>query len=405
MSNVFQKADKIAGVGLGLLQRQVVLPNLFRNRFGIADFRGAKGDVVNVKRPALLRARDAGFRTRNTIVIDDLITSRIQVKLDRYPYSGVGLSDEELTLDVVDYGQEVTAPQARALAEDFENTVATVLAGANYVFEVNYAPAGSGDITDPRKVAIEARKLLNGANVPSSGRYWIVGADVSASIASFEKLLDVDTSGLPEALREGVVGRLAGFTIVESNALGAEESYFVHDSAVALAFVAPAAPKGATSAGIAVEGGLAVRQLFDYDADTLSDRSILSVFTGGAIVTDPEIDETTGTVRVVAGEPQMEFYRAVKVNYGASTSKAVWTLTYTGTVSGGTFTMTVDGETTGNVAFGATNADIATALNNLDGVAGVKVTGTTTKTVTFLGDALFSAEDANITGGGTIVAS
>ncbi|MBK7186933.1 MAG: hypothetical protein IPH85_13635 [Ignavibacteria bacterium] len=64
MSNVFQKADKIAGVGLGLLQRQVVLPNLFRNRFGIADFRGAKGDVVNVKRPALLRARDAGFRTQ-----------------------------------------------------------------------------------------------------------------------------------------------------------------------------------------------------------------------------------------------------------------------------------------------------------------------------------------------------
>lgn len=320
MANIFQKAEKIAAVGLGVLQRQIVLPNLFRSRYGITDFKGAKGDVINVKRPPILRARDAGFRTRNALVMDDLIQARIQVPLNKYPYSGVQLSDEELTLDIENYGQEVTVPQARALAEDFEETVASVLAGATYVHSVAFK-VGDAATGDPRKVAIEARKKLNSSNVPAAGRYWIVGADVSAAIASFDKLLDVDTSGLPEAVREGVVGRLAGFTIVESNALAPTASYFVHDSAVALAYVAPAPPKGATSSGVAAEGGLAVRQLFDYDANALADRSIMSVFTGGAVVTDPKLD-TDGRIKVTAGAPVMEFVRAVKVTFTPAGSGA-----------------------------------------------------------------------------------
>lgn len=310
MAHIFEKAEKIAGVALGILQRQIVLPSLFSNRYGIADFKGAKGDVVNVKRPAILVAQDAGFRDRNPIVYQDLVQSRIQVALDRYPIVPVQLSDEELTLDIENYAQDVTAPQVRALVEDFENTVAGTLAGATYVHEVEYAEG----VDDPRKVAIEARKLLNQSNVPASGRYWIVGSEVSAAIAKFDKLLDVNTAGLPEAVREGIVGRLAGFTIVESNALDGDESYFVHNSALALAFVAPAAPKGATSSGIAIEGGLTVRQLFDYDSDTLHDRSILGVFTGGAVVTDPKIG-ADGKVVMASGKPVMEFVRAVKVTF------------------------------------------------------------------------------------------
>lgn len=102
----------------------------------------------------------------------------------------------------------------------------------------------------------------------------------------------------------------------------------------------------------------------------------------------------------------MDFFRAVKVTYGSQGSdKSTWTLTYSGTVSGGTFTLTVDGDTTPAIAFDATNAQIAAALNDLDGIAGVKVSGTTAKTVKFTEDVLFSAEDAAITGGGTIIAS
>lgn len=397
MAHIFEKAEKIAGVALGILQRTIVLPNLFSNRYGIADFKGAKGDVVNVKRPAILVAQDAGFRDRNPIVYQDLVQSRIQVKLSRYPIVPVQLSDEELTLDIENYSQDVTVPQVRALVEDFENTIADTLGAATFVHEVNYAPGA-----DPRKIAIQARKLLNDSNVPANGRYWIVGSEVSAEIASFDKLLDVDTSGLPEAVREGVVGRLAGFTIVESNALDGDESYFVHNSALALAYVAPAAPKGATSSAIAIEGGLSVRQLFDYDSDTLHDRSILGVFTGGTVVTDPQIGDD-GLVVQSGGEVQMEFIRAVKVNFGAANTAEsdTWTLANTGTVSGGTFTLSVDGEATEPIAFDATNPVIRDAVNELDGVAGANVTGTSTKTITFQKTVIVTANSAAITGGGS----
>lgn len=400
MAHIFEKAEKIAAVGLGLLQRMIVLPNLFTSRYGISDFKGAKGDVVNIKRPAILKAQDAGFRSRNAIVYQDLVQSRIQVALDRYPISPVQLSDEELTLDIENFAQDVTAPQVRALVEDFEKTVAGVLSGATYVHEVAY---GGTSTDDPRKVAIQARKLLNQSNVPASGRYWIVGSEVSAAISSYEKLLDVDTAGLPEAVREGVVGRLAGFTIVESNALGGEESYFVHNSAVALAYVAPAAPKGATSSAIAIEGGLSVRQLFDYDSDTLHDRSILGVFTGGAVVTDPSVDEDGDVVLGGDGKPVMEFVRAVKVNFGAADTNesAKWTLASSGTVSGGTYTLTVDGAETGDIAFDASNTAIRDALNALPNVIGATVTGTTSKTITFQKAVLMSADSTNITGGGS----
>lgn len=397
MAHIFEKAEKIAGVALGILQRTIVLPNLFSNRYGIADFKGAKGDVVNVKRPAILVAQDAGFRDRNPIVYQDLVQSRIQVKLSRYPIVPVQLSDEELTLDIENYSQDVTVPQVRALVEDFENTIADTLGAATFVHEVNYAPGA-----DPRKIAIQARKLLNDSNVPANGRYWIVGSEVSAEIASFDKLLDVDTAGLPEAVREGVVGRLAGFTIVESNALDGDESYFVHNSALALAYVAPAAPKGATSSAIAIEGGLSVRQLFDYDSDTLHDRSILGVFTGGTVVTDPQIGDD-GLVVQSGGEVQMEFIRAVKVNFGAANTAEsdTWTMANTGTVSGGTFTLSVDGEATEPIAFDATNPVIRDAVNELDGVTGANVTGTTTKTITFQKTVIVTANSAAITGGGS----
>lgn len=315
MAHVFQKVDKLAAVALGLLRHEINLPNLFTNRYGIADFKGAKGDVVNVKRPAILKAQDAGFRSRNSIVFDDLIQSKIQVKLDRYPISPVALTDEELTLDIENFAQDVTAPQARALAEDWEGTVVKTLRDATYVHSVDYVGGEKADgAQDPRKVARHARKLLNSSDVPAGGRYWLVGADVAESIGNFDNLLDANTAGSAVTAIEGYVGRLAGFDIIESNALEGNESYFVHSSALALAFVAPVAPNGAKASATAVEGGISVRQLFDYDSDTLTDRSILGVFTGGTPVTDPKL-KADGTIQMTGGNPVMQFVRAVKVTF------------------------------------------------------------------------------------------
>ena len=84
MANVFEKGTKFAATALELLRRQVKAPGLFVNKFGRADFVGAAGDTINIKRPPLLRARDKGWRSANAIVVDDIVQSNIAVTLTKF---------------------------------------------------------------------------------------------------------------------------------------------------------------------------------------------------------------------------------------------------------------------------------------------------------------------------------
>lgn len=399
--NIFQKGQKFAGNALALLQREIKVPALFPNKYTLADFSGAEGDVVNVRRPAVLRARRKAWRGNDAIVVDRIVKTKIQVALKYHPYSAVHLSPEEATLDEVSYTRDIQAPQVRAILEDYEETVIDAIRAANFVLGVVFNPASSNPKeSDPRKVATRARKLFQDKNVPASGRYWFVGSSVSEEIASYEKLQDVDTSGLPEALRDGVVGKLSGFVIIEIPALDEDESYFVHESAVIPAAVAPVVPQGAAKGGgVAAGQGLAVTQVWDYDGDHMKDRSVVHAFTGASLVTDPEIGADGNIVLNDDDEAQMEFVRAIKVTFGASATPSVYTVQVTGTPTGGTFTLSVDGEATEPIAFNAANTDIAAALNALEGVSGVKVKGSGTKTVTFTENVALTGSGAGLTGG------
>jgi hypothetical protein len=291
------------------------------------------------------------------------------------------------------------------MLEFFEEVVTDTLAAADFVYEVSYDPTETTDlkIGDPRKVASRARKYFQDARVPTSGRYWLVGSGVGEAIRDFDKLLEVDTSGIPEALRDGVVTKLSGFIVVELDVLGENESYFVHESAVAIAAVAPVVPTGAKGGGSVAAQGLGITQIFDYDSAAAKDRSIVEAFCGASVVKDPEVNPDTGLIVLDgSGNPVMDFVRGIKVNFGEVVSGEghVWTSEITGIPTGGTWTLLVDGDETANIDWDATNAEIRDALNALDGVAGVKVTGTGTKTITFTEPVLLTADDA-LTGGTT----
>lgn len=318
--NIFTKGTKFAQTALALLRKTIKAPGLFTTKYGVADFRGAEGDVIGVKRPAVLAARRKEWRGDDKIVIDKLVNTKIQVELNEHVYSAVELSPEEETLDEVDYVRDVQAPQVDAVARDVAAVVVSALTGATFVNSVKFNPNSADPIeSDPRKVAIRARKLFQKAYVPATGRYWLVGADISEAIAGYEKLLDVDTAGIPEALRDGVVGRLGGFTIVELDELDPTASYFVHESAIAWVVVAPVVPNGvAKGGGVAAGNGIAVTQLWDYDSDYLRDRSIVHAFAGASPVTDPKTNADGTLVLDGDNKPTLQFVRGVKVTYSTT---------------------------------------------------------------------------------------
>lgn len=281
MPNAFEKAEKLTATFLGLLERNVLLANLVSRDAG-AEYTGAKNDTVNIKRPSRLAGAEQDLRADNSagITSENLNEWSIPVQLNRHVYSAVDLSDAELTLDVTDFGAQVLAPQAYSVTRRIEKLVAGALAGAPKAGDVYLGDRGA-----VRRALIEARKSLNKNDVPTVGRYAVIGTDVEASLLDDPNLVQVDQSGSSDVLREGTVGRLYGFTLVVSNDVAPGAIIAFHPSAYILVNRAPVVPASAQGASQSFEG-LSARVMRDYNSHTASDRSFVSSYVGIGEVTD-----------------------------------------------------------------------------------------------------------------------
>lgn len=293
MANVFIKPTVIAATALGLLQREIVLPAVVWTN-GLGDFAGAFNDTITVRIPARTTARRRTLRgtggARN-ITLDTLTENAVAVQLTEDIYSAVPVTDEELTLDIRDFGLQILTPQVRSVVEGLENDLAATIQGASYQTVVTVG-TGDGATFD---AIIDGRKALNVANVDMNDRVLVVGPGFEAALLKDPQFARFDHAGDSTAFRDATVGKVAGLNVVTSNALRSGEAYMFHRSAFILATRAPNVPDGAPFGSSQSAYGLGLRWLRDYDATTLSDRSIVDMFAGYAAVSDP----TVGFVRGV----------------------------------------------------------------------------------------------------------
>jgi hypothetical protein len=376
MANTFIKSTRIAAAALGLLEREIVLPGLVWRDAG-GDFAGAGGDTISIKVPSRTQARTRALRGSRPsasegdgiISMDALTETKVDVTLDTAVYSAVPVTDEELTLDIADFGSQILEPQVRAVAEGVENAVAAEMTGATYTTNLTF------DATDPYKTLIDAHVALNKSNIPRSERYVVAGADVEALILKSDHLARVDQSGSDAALRRAEMGRLANFPIYVSNALPANMAIAFHRTAFVLGMRAPVIPSGVKFGASQSNFGLAMRWLRDYDFRNVQDRSLVDTYIG------------TNTVADGANEAQ--------------------TVTITGAPTGGTFTLTYSGQTTAAIAYNASALVVQQRLVALSNVeeGGVSVTGSNggPYTVTFTSgqDVAQMTATSSLTGGTT----
>lgn len=288
MANTFLKPTVIARTALGLLERELVLPSLVW-RDAVADFAGAQGDTVTIRVPARMKARRMAMRDRtNPIVTDEVKETAVDVRLDTHTYHAVAVTDEELELDISDFGSQILQPQVRAIAEDIEDQVAERMRTAVYATTIAL------DMAKPEDSLVDAREALTKASVPVGERYAVLGADMEGVFLKSEALKRADTSGSDTALREAGLGRVRGFNTYVSTAIPANVGYCFHRSAFVLGMRAPRVPDGATFGQSQAYQNISMRWLRDYDAAYLRDRSVLSVFSGTAAVIDgPPIANST----------------------------------------------------------------------------------------------------------------
>lgn len=303
MANETLKAEQIVEAAVLLLQREIVLPALVW-RQADANFRGAKDDTITLRIPAVLTASTRTMRADDDLTFGDFAETAVPVKLDTHVYSGLKIRDEELTLDIMNFARQVLAPQIRAVAEGMEDVVADAL---------DSATPESADVTftegtdEPFDVIVDCRKALNLLNVPASNRVIAVGANVEAALLKSEKFNRVDQSGTDTALREATLNRIAGFTIVGSNAIDPDAGFAFHQTAIALGIVAPDLPDGAPSKAKVALDGLAMRYLRDYAPENSTgpvDRSLVDSFVGAA-----SVEEASD------GSPALANKRLVKIDF------------------------------------------------------------------------------------------
>jgi hypothetical protein len=369
-----QKANRIVSSGLGLLEREIVLPGLVWRDAG-GDFAGAGGDTVTLAVPArgvartrtLRGARPSASEGDGIITMDDLTETKVDVTLDTDVYNAVGITDEQSSLDIVDFGAQVLMPQVRAVAEGAENALAARMVGATYNTNLTL------DTSDPYKTFVDGHVALGKANVPLADRFAVVGADIEGIILKSDHLSRVDQSGSDSALRQAQIGTLARFPVYVTNALPSNVGFLFHRTAFVLSMKAPRVPQGATVGASRSDFGLALRWLMDYDFRNQQDRSIVNTYIGTNVVADS------------ADEAQ--------------------TVTITGSPTGGTFTLTYSGQTTAAIAYNAAAGTVQSRLEALSNLGTNRVSATGSAggpyTVSFRGglDVAQMTATSSLTGG------
>lgn len=217
MAHSLYTPQQAARSTLAALRYLTTLPRTVRQDFS-AEFVAGRGTVVNIKNPisagTARKYTQDNRSARDAIVFDDLSQSTIPVTLDTQVYKAVRLPDDFATFTLTALEREVLRPQAESVVDGL---AAPLLAEMAAVATDSSIPT----LTDSNglDVLIAARAVLNARKVPMANRYVAVSPAAEAAFLKLDQLQKVNEAGTDGMLREAVIGRLFGFTIVSDPTL------------------------------------------------------------------------------------------------------------------------------------------------------------------------------------------
>lgn len=300
-NHAYPKTEKRVQLALKALLQLSDLSDMV-TRIDGGQFVGALGDEVFHTLDAATRARDYEWRTRNApIVMDEIFRNKISVRLTDHTYSGNKFTDEEEKLDLSSYAREILAVQVRAMVKRLNNKVLTALTTAPFkITTLNAIGSGTG-ADDPFDKALEWQAALDDQGTPDDDRILLLGSNAFRWMAKADGIVKYDTEQARTVFRKGVFGEVAGFQVKKSTVLGPNDIYALDRSWAVMANVAPVVPDGATWGARLQADGYGLRVIRDYDAMYLSDRSIVSTFTGISSVNDEYERHTTASATTANG--------------------------------------------------------------------------------------------------------
>jgi hypothetical protein len=152
---------------------------------------------------------------------------------------------------------------------------------------------------------VDARKFLRKHGVPRDGLVAIAGTEAIARALKDPTLIDANRSGDSNTLREAEIGRIAGFSLYESDVIDDDSIYLFHPTAFPTVFRAPAPARSVPFSASVSGGGIAMSYWESLNSDNDSDRAFLGTFFGVNTYSDPVDATDPGGTK--------EFVRAIRI--------------------------------------------------------------------------------------------
>ena len=297
--HVIVKPEKLVRTAVGMLEQELIIPNLFTKR-GVDDFKGADDDTISVVVEGVLPYRTYAWRNDRSsgIVFDEYAERKVPVTFGGNFYSAVKLTDEQNDFDL-DSWAKLLRPQVKAVARGLGRGAVDTLVDQEYEVTLDL------DSTDPKPALIKARQVLNSFHTPSEDRYMLVGTDVEALLLNDDTLnlaQNVGDSEAESALRNGTIGRRFGFDIVVDQTIPADHAYAFSSSGFIFLSGAPSVPQSVPFGATTSFEGIALRWVRDYDSERMQDRSVVNTYAGFRAVEDVLVGWNGSNEEVVSEE-------------------------------------------------------------------------------------------------------
>ena len=290
MANTFLTVQDIADEALATLYETTVLRALVHTDLTTQFTEAKKGNTINIRVPAVFTANR--FNRANGIVLQDATEGSIPVILDKISDVSVPVTDEDMSLKIEDFSEQLLSPMMEAIAQDIDLELFKLRSTVTQVAGFGADATTNGQTWDKPEVLIEAGRLLDLQKVPMEGRYAVVGPTTKARWANTELLKHADKSGSTAGLRAGSLGKdLFGFETFQTGNVGQPKStgtqvagdptteigFAFHNSALAFGSAPLSLPAGANvgQVAIATYKGLSLRVAYGWDIN--KKQSVVSV--------------------------------------------------------------------------------------------------------------------------------
>lgn len=281
MAHTLWTPDQAARSTLAALRWLTTLPRTVRQDFS-QEFIAGRGQTINVRKPISAGSAHTYTSTdraaRTAITFNDLTETWVPVTMDTQVYNAVRLPDDFATFNLESLERQVLVPQAESVVDELTAPLVDEMEAVASDTGLEIAAGGANALA----VVTKARRILNDRKVPFADRYLAVGTGVAELLLSLDQLTKVNEAGTDGALREGTIGRLRGFTVIEDPALADDFGVAYHRDAFALVTRPSRQPEGAAKSATVSQDGFALRWIQHYNPLQLEDQSVVDTFVGAA---------------------------------------------------------------------------------------------------------------------------